>query len=274
MISPYWKARIARDLTNLSLLRQPPCDGQIVSLHQSGTHWLRHMLSVLMARLYDLPEPVHLQDSDFIPSPKQASKYSGILRIVSSHTIASPLLTNRLALAFVCLPRYLLLVRDPRIILASHYQREKSRYNIAFSEYLRADLAALHKAGTRRRFDKDIWWDIRFQNSWAKMLALMPEQMRLVRYEDLRRDTAGQLADIARFLGLPEAGAEDLAYAIAQSSKEAMSKKEAPGAKYTVVRKDEANPLAAYSDEDKRFFLQTYRKYCRADFGYDLEAGW
>lgn len=132
MISPYWKARIARDLTNLSLLRQPPCDRQIVSLHQSGTHWLRHMLSLLMARLYNLPEPAHLQDSNFILSPKQASKYLQIPRIVSSHAIASPLLTNRLALSFVHLPKYILLVRDPRVILVSHYEREKKRYKVAF----------------------------------------------------------------------------------------------------------------------------------------------
>lgn len=273
MISPYWKARIARDLTNLSLVRQPHCDGHIISLHQSGTHWLRHMLSVLMARLYGLPEPVYLQDSDFIPPPKQASKYPEIPRIVSSHAIASPLLTNKVALAFLHLPKYVLLVRDPRMILASHYQREKSRYKMTFSEYLRADLDALRKAG-RRKFDKDIWWDIRFQNSWMRMLALRPEQIHLVRYEDMRRDTARHLQEIVQFLGLPATGSDNLSYAIARSSKEAMSQKEAPGLRYTVVRQDDANPLAIYSESDRRFFLESYRKYCKADFGYDLEAGW
>lgn len=273
MISPYWNARITRDLTNLSLVRQPRSDGHIISLHQSGTHWLRHMLSVLMARLYSLPEPVYLQDSDFIMSPKQASKYPAIPRIVSSHTIASPALTNQFALSLFKLPRFVLLVRDPRVILPSHYQREKTRYKITFAEYLRADLGALRGAG-RRRFDKDIWWDIRFQNSWAKMLALLPEKAHLVRYEDLRQDTVKRLHAVAHFLGLPEADIDTLTYTIAQSSKEAMSQKEAPGKKYTVVRQDDSNPLAIYSEDDKRFFLETYRKYCKADFGYDLEAGW
>ncbi|KAB2311012.1 sulfotransferase domain-containing protein [Betaproteobacteria bacterium SCN2] len=273
MISPYLKARITRDLTNFSLVRQPSCEGHIVSLHQSGTHWLRHMLSVLIARLYGLPEPAHIQDNNFVLPPKQASKYTEIPRIVSSHSIVSPLLTNRLALSVLHLPKYVLLVRDPRMILVSHYQREKSRYKMSFAEYLRADLNALHKAG-RRKFDKDIWWDIRFQNSWGKMLTLLPRQIHLVRYEDMRRNTSGHLQQIASFLGLLEASGEDLSYAIARSSKEAMSQKEAPNAKYTVVRKDDARPLAIYSEEDKRFFLETYRKYCKADFGYDLEAGW
>jgi hypothetical protein len=274
MISPYWSARLTRDLTNLSLVRHSPSDGHIISLHQSGTHWLRHMLSVLMANLYKLPEPVYLQDSDFIMSPKQASKYSEIPRIVSSHTIASPLLTNRFVLSFLRLPKYVLLVRDPRVILVSHYQREKVRYQISFSEYLRADLRALRQSG-KGRFDKDIWWDIRFQNSWAKMLVLIPEKMHLMRYEDMRRETVTQLGEVTRFLGLPDVDIECLSHAVAQSSKEVMSQKETPGKKYRVVRQDDSeNPLAMYSEDDKRFFLEAYRKYCSADFGYDLEAGW
>lgn len=274
MISPYWTARLTRDLTNLSLIRQPHCDGHIVSLHQSGTHWLRHMLSVLMANLYKLPEPVYLQDSDFILAPKGTAKHPSIPRFVSSHTIASPLLANRLVLPFLRLPKYVLLVRDPRAILVSHYLRGKLRNKISFAEYLRADIQALKQTG-RRRFDKDIWWDIRFQNSWARMLALLPDEVHLVRYEDMRVDTVGQLHEVAHFLELPDANADILAHAVSQSSKEALSQKEAPDKKYAIVRPDDAaNPLEMYSEDDKRFFLRAYRNYCKADFGYDLEAGW
>lgn len=273
MFSPYWYPRITRDLTNLSLIRHAPCDALIVSLHQSGTHWLRHMLSVLMAKLYGLPEPIFLQDGDFILSPKQVAKYSTIPRIISSHSIASPALANRLATRLFKAPKFVLLVRDPRVILVSHYQREKARYKISFAEYLRADLNALHRAGGRR-FDKEIWWDIRFQNSWSKMLSLLPDRTHLVRYEDMRHDAVKHLRDLANFLDLPETDDGALTYSITQSSKEVMSQKEAPGKKYSVVRQDDKNPLAIYSEEDKQFFIETYRKYCRADFGYDLESGW
>lgn len=273
MLSPYWYPRITRDLTNLSLIRHAPCDAHIISLHQSGTHWLRHMLSVLMARLYNLPEPVYLQDNSFILSPKQVSKYPNIPRIISSHSVASPALTNRLATSLLKLPKFVLLVRDPRMILVSHYQREKTRYKISFAEYLRADLHALHQTG-RRKFDKEIWWDIRFQNSWSQMLARLPEKMHLMRYEDMRQNTVKHLGDVANFLGLPKTDINNLTYAVAQSSKEAMSQKEEPGKKYQVVRQDETNPLALYSEEDKQFFIETYRKYCKADFGYDFASGW
>ncbi len=274
MYSPYWFARITRDLTNLSLLRQPPCHAQIVSLHQSGTHWLRHMLSVYLAKSYDLPEPALLYDSDFVMSPKQPAKYPHIPRIVSSHSVASPAIANAVVLPLLRLPKFILLVRDPRIVLSSHYEREKNRYGIAFSDYLRANTRALRKIGRRKRFDKDIWWDIRFQNSWYKILSLQPERTLLVRYEDMQAKPEQKLLEVIRFLDLPVQDPAVVNHAVQQSSKEAMAKKELANKRYKVVRQDNKDPLAIYSEDDKRFFLEAYRKFCKADFGYDLEAGW
>jgi hypothetical protein len=62
--------------------------------------------------------------------------------------------------------------------------------------------------------------------------------------------------------------------AIARSSKEEMSRKEDPARLDKVVRTNEENPLALYSEDDKRYFQAVYRRYCKADFGYDLNAGW
>jgi len=274
LIPPYWNARITRDLTNLSLVRHRNSDGHIISMHQSGTHWLRNMLSLAMAKAYGLPEPEYIQDNDFICAPQDPSKYAHIPRIVSSHQIPSPLVTNRLALSLIKLPDYVLLMRDPRVIAASHYRRFEARYKIPFSEYLRANVALLQQNAKRHKFDKDIWWDIRFQNSWARMLQLRPGHIHLVRYEELRRDTASHLRVIMQFLHMPEIDEQTLAWCIEQSSKESMAQKESPDIAHKVVHEDKKNPLAIYSEEDKRFFLETYRKYCKADFGYDFEAGW
>lgn len=274
MLSPYHITRITRDLTNLSLVRHRHSNGHLISMHQSGTHWLRNMLSLAMARLYNLPEPEYIQNNDFISPPQKPSKYPQIPRIVSSHQIPTPLITNRLALSLIKLPKYVLLVRDPRIIAASHYRKHEPKYKVPFSDFIRADIAALHRASKKRKFDKDIWWDIRFQNSWAKMLSLRPENMHLVRYEELRRDTASHLLAIMRFLDMPDIDEQTLDYCIRQSSKEAMAQKEAPELALKTVWQDNKNPLAIYSEDDKRFFLEAYRKYCKADFGYDLEAGW
>lgn len=274
MISPYWNARITRDLTNLSLVRHRKSDGHIISMHQSGTHWLRNMLSLAMAKAYNLPAPEYIQDNDFICAPQDASKYPQIPRIVSSHQIPTPLITNRLALSLIRLPDYVLLMRDPRVIAASHYRRFESRYNIPFSEYLRANVALLRQNSKKRKFDKDIWWDIRFQNSWGRMLELRPGHIHFVRYEELRRDTARHLRAIMQFLHMPNIDDATLAWCIEQCSKESMAQKESPDIAHKVVRQDDDNPLAIYSEDDKRYFLETYRKYCKADFGYDLESGW
>ncbi len=274
MISPYWNARLTRDLTNLSLVRHRHSDGHLISMHQSGTHWLRNMLSMAMSRVYKLPAPEYIQNNDFISSPQKASKYPQIPRIVSSHQIPSPLITNRVAQAFIQLPDYVLLMRDPRVIAASHYRRFETRYCIAFSDYLRADVKLLRQNSTKRKFDKDIWWDIRFQNSWGEMMKLRPGRIHLIHYEDLRKETARHLREIMLFLKMPDIDDETLNWCIQQSSKETMAQKESPDTAHKVVRQDDKNPLAIYSDSDKQFFLETYRKYCNADFGYDLEAGW
>lgn len=274
MLSPYYSTRITRDLTNLSLVRHRHSDGHIISMHQSGTHWLRNMLSLAMAKVYDLPEPEYIQNNDFISSPQKPSKYPQIPRIVSSHQIPSPLITNTLAQLLITLPKYVLLVRDPRVIAASHYRKHEPKYKIPFSDFIRANVPALRLASKKRKFDKDIWWDLRFQNSWAKMLQLGPEKIHLVRYEDLRRNTPQHLRAIMQFLGMPNIDEATLDYCIQQSSKEVMAQKEAPDLSLKTVWQDNKNPLAIYSEDDKRFFLETYRKYCKADFGYDLEAGW
>lgn len=274
MISAYWKARLTRDVTNLSLVRHRNSNGHIISMHQSGTHWLRNLLSLAMARAYNLPEPQYIQDNDFICAPQDASRYPQIPRIVSSHQIPTPLITNRIGLSLIKLPDYVLLVRDPRVVAASHYRRFEARYRIPFSEYLRANVALLRQHSKKRKFDKDIWWDIRFQNSWARMMQLRPGHIHLVHYEELRRDTANHLRAIMQFLNMPAIDDETLAWCISQSSKEAMSQKESPELAHKVVRQDDKNPLAIYSEEDKQFFIKAYRKYCKADFGYDFESGW
>lgn len=274
MISPYWKARLTRDVTNLSLVRHRNSNGHIISMHQAGTHWLRNLLSLAMARAYDLPVPQYIQDNDFVCSPQDVSRYPHIPRIVSSHQIPTPLITNRLALSWIKLPDYVLLLRDPRVIAASHYRRFEARYCIPFSEYLRANLVLLRQNSRKRKFDKDIWWDIRFQNSWWEMMNIRASHMHLVRYEDLRNDTANHLRAIMQFLNMPAIDDETLEWCIHQSSKETMASRESPELIHKVVRQDDRNPLSIYSEEDKQFFIETYRKYCRADFGYDLEAGW
>ena len=140
-----------RDWFNFSLLEHRDFDGYMVSMHQSGTHWLKHMLSVVMSPEYGLPIPELLQDDSIIGHPKSPPKHTNAPRIVHSHTITAPVLAWPLVHELFGLPRYLILVRDPRAALVSHYEKWKDRYQVSFSEFLRGDPRG-------KRFRKDIWW--------------------------------------------------------------------------------------------------------------------
>jgi hypothetical protein len=59
----YLRARtINRGLFSLTTLRYRSFDGQIVSMKQSGSHWLKYMLGLTLAKIHNLPPPAHIQD--------------------------------------------------------------------------------------------------------------------------------------------------------------------------------------------------------------------
>jgi hypothetical protein len=161
-------------------------------------------------------------------------------------------------------PKYLVLIRDPRVMLASHYKKRKKDSAWSFSDYLRSTQKT-------RQFRKNIWWDLRFLNTWIPLAQSWPDQILVVRYEDLRRDTLGELKKIVDHFGIQVNDPDTLAWCVAQCSKEAMSQKEAGERTHRVVREDEKDPLAIYSAEDRKFFNDTYRHYLKADIGYKLE---
>jgi hypothetical protein len=272
----YLYDRVTRDLTNLSLVRRRGHDGYIVSMHQSGSHWLLHMLAAAIAEKYELPMQERLQTNILANSgaPSPLNNQPGIPRIRQSHQIPNPLITNSLMLHLLHMPNYVLLVRDPRVALVSHYKRFQHRYKISFSDYLHARNDRMRQNGGTRKFDKDIWWGIRFLNGWRAMAAARPQGVHLVRYEDLCADTFGCLRQVVDYMGLQGMSDSLLNQAIARSSKEEMSRKEDPARLDKVVRTNEDNPLALYSEDDKKYFQAVYRRYCKADFGYDLNAGW
>jgi len=272
----YLHDRVTRDLTNLSLVKRRGHDGYVVSMHQSGSHWLLHMLAAAIAEKYELPMQERLQTNILENSGASSTltNQAGIPRIRQSHQIPNPLITNAFMLRLLRMPNYVLLVRDPRAILVSHYKRFQHRYKISFSDYLHTREGLMRQNGGVGYFDKDIWWGIRFLNSWHAMAEARPQGVHLVRYEDLRADTFGCLRQIVDYMGLPGMSDSLLKLAIERSSKEEMSRKEDPGRLDKVVRPNEENPLALYSEDDKKYFLAMHRRYCKADFGYDLNAGW
>lgn len=255
-----------RDYGNLSLLRHREYDGFIVSMHQSGTHWLKHMLAVALAKHYDLPLPERLQEDTIIGHPKSPPIYKNIPQVVHSHNIPSPIVHSKVWRLFLRFPKCVVLVRDPRATLVSHYEKWKSRYAVSFSEYLKGDPEG-------RKFDKDIWWDIRFMNAWGRAVSRYPNDIIVVHYESLTQNTLLELKRVAMFLGFDFLDDEMLRGAIDASTKDEMSKKPNPKQQLSVIRKDLTDYSNWYDNDDRRFVEDLFGKCLRYDFGYSF-AEW
>lgn len=254
---------MSRDIAKLSCLRFRDFDGYFASMHQSGNHWLRHLLGEVIARHYDLPAPEHLADMRIIGEPRCPTQIPGIPRLVFSHKICSPIVHSAVFRGLVRFPRYVVMVRDLRTMLVSHFERFKDRYQISFSEYLRGDV-------TGRRFDCDIWDSIRFLNAWGRVCERLPGQTLVLRFEDLRADVAQEAARVWQFLQLPPVERSVFQAAAAASTKDKMKTKEERRRKEgTVIRPDGGNPLERYSPKDRLFLMETCERYLHHSFGYD-----
>jgi hypothetical protein len=258
----YYQKRLLRDFTNLSMLFRRNYDGHIVSMHQAGTHWLRNLLTHVIARECGLPVPDNIRSNAVVGGPNKIPAHHGP-RIVQSHKIPGPLFSLPIWRKLLKFPKYLVLIRDPRISTASHYKKHGKESPKSFSEFL-------HNEGGDEHFMKDIWDDIRFLNTWIPLAAGWPSNVRLVRYEDLRNDTVGTLKGIVDFLEIPLKQADTLEWSVEQCSKETMSNREDPSRRFRVVRGDETAPLAIYSEADKAYFLDVYRRHLKVAIPYDL----
>ena len=254
---------LRRDLSNFSLLRHRDYTGFLVSMHQSGTHWLKHMLATAIAARHELPPPRYSHANDFIGGVYDPRMHARGPRLVSSHSIPHLLLASRWLRRRVRLPPYVVLVRDIRGSLVANYEKWKQHYGCSFSEFLRGDMSG-------KRFNNDLWWCMRFCNAWGRIAQRFPEQTLVVRYEDLRADPLPTLMRVDEFWRL-QLGAAALMLGVTQSSKERMAAKhdpDTPGG-VIVVRRDERPPADWFDDGDRAFFSATCGLLLRNDFGYD-----
>ncbi len=253
---------LRRDLTNFSLLRHRAFAGFMVSMHQSGTHWLKHMLASALTHKHGLPPPCYDHANEIIGGPREKRLHARLPRLASSHSIPHPLLGSSLVRGALKFPPYVVLVRDLRAVLVAGYEKWKAHYDCDFSTFLRGDVGG-------HRFDSDIWWCIRFYNAWGRLAARFPAATLVVKYESLRGDTLAGLEGINRFwaLGLTQA---ELEHGIKASSKAKMAQKRDPNTPLglTVVREDPRPAQEWFDSEDERFLEQTCRAWLKYDFGY------
>lgn len=250
-----------RGLGNFALLSQRHCVGQIASMHQSGTHWLKFMLANALSYQYGTPPPAYNHANDIIGGPRDPIVYPVLPRLISSHSMPHPLLTHACMQRRFRLPRYLVLVRDLRASLASNYVKWRQRYGVDFSTYLRGDVSG-------RGYNSDIWWTLRFMNSWGDALARVPERITVLRYEDLQAATEAELTRVAAHfeLGLSSAA---IAHGIALSDKRSMAARDDPHRPPGAVRVSADELMPQYSADDQAFVAEVCRRCLRHGFGYD-----
>lgn len=256
--------RVARqDWPKLSLLRDRQVHAHIVTMQQSGTHWLTHMLCAALSEVYGLPDLAHIDDRRLIGDHKRPAVYFQIPRLIQTHNIPSPICHAWPLRSVLRFPRYVLLLRDIRASLVSHYEKHHARF-MTFSDYLRN-----HRIiGNPVRWD--LWYRIRFLNAWDREIRrLPPSQVLVLNYEGLQGRPLEELRRTWVFLGLPAADAEVFTRAVARSTKDCMSAKESPEKTARVIRRSSRHPLEWFTADDRAYFESVCATYLRQTFGYD-----
>jgi hypothetical protein len=254
------------DLSSHHLVRYAArVDGFLVTAKNSGTHGLRFMLSTAIAHHLELPAPTRSSGpaSDaFIGHPKHGFTHARAPRIGSSHTIPSRLLTMTGDEVW-SLPPTVVLVRDIRQALLSYYVKWAERYDLGgLADFVR------RPAPGRKKID-DVWWFIRFFNRWGEAAARRPEQVLVVRYEDLKADPALWVRRIWAHWGVTLSEG-DVAAAAAVSGKDAVARTLDQTYGETIVPDRARREAIRLSDADERHLAGLFARHLKHDFGYGL----
>ena len=221
-LSPERKRQLERRLRGREELRRLGlADVVIVSFGKSGRTWLR----VLLSRFFQLR--FGLRPSAFIGFDNLHRRHEGIPRIFFTHDNYLRDFTGNLDNKRDFYGRkVVLLVRQPEDVAVSQFHQWKFRMRPH-----KMDLNRYPSQGTQVDvfnfvMDEDAGLPkvIDFMNGWAKELPRL-QQLLIVRYEDLRRDTAGELRRVLEFMDQQPTDA-DLKDCVAFASVENMRKLE------------------------------------------------
>lgn len=252
-----------KELSNLNWLKSRGFQGHLVTGKNSGTHWVKYMLCLALAEHFEVEPPEYFNaeaTNAFIGNPKNVKTLEGLPKLISSHSIPGvgygfgPVRPGRY-------PPAMVLVRDLRDVLISHYEKWKDTYELSWSEYLRTPW---DQKGIRC----DIWWYIRFLNRWGDCANRMPNEIASVRYEDLRKNSVANIESILRHFDL-RISHDVIRRASAAASKDAMSLRTDPDFPERVVRREEVIWEDYFSGEDGQYFRDTVAQNLRHSFGYD-----
>lgn len=253
------------DLSNFHLLHYRTVDGFLVTGKNSGTHWLRCMLSHAMARQFDLPPPERTSgrgSEDFIAHPRWPQKHAGLPRIGSSHTIPSAIAGAPLMRRLFDLPPVVVLVRSIPDAMLSHWVKWGEAKELTLSDYVRLPAPG-------RRDIADVWWYLDFFNRWGAMAHACPGDVLIVRYEDLREDAGPWLARIAAHLGV-SLSEEAIKAALDASAMEFVRDRLDPAYGEDIVPDRQRRTRVDFTAADRAYLNTLLAERLRFSFGYGL----
>lgn len=251
-----------RHCFNLSILKYVNFQGYLVTGQNSGTHWIKWMLSHALAHRYGVAPPRYFNNdssNDLIGHPKHPRRYPHVPRIATSHSVPAYALDWAWLRAVRRPPPYAVVVRDVRDVLISNYEKWRGDYGVPFSRYVAGDPGG-------RAFTCDAWWYVRFLNRWGEIARRYPEETLVLRYEDFRGDPQGNLRKLAGHFSLDLSDA-DLAAGLAVGSKQTMIRHQDPDIREQPIRMDGAGQTR-FSAQDLKTLGAILDRHLQHDFGY------
>ena len=173
----------------------PHADAVIVSFGKSGRTWFRVMLSRYFARKYGLREGSLMDFDDF----HRADRRIPVLFFTHDNYLKDYMGHDR-KFELYGKSRVILLVRDPRDTAVSQFFQWRSRIVPRKKVINSYPLQEVDVHGFIAGEEAGIPKIIGFMNAWARDLPRF-EELLMIRYEDLKADTEGQLERVLRFLG-------------------------------------------------------------------------
>ena len=255
------------NMSNFHLVHHRHVDGILASAKNSGTHWLKFVLSHAIANEFGVEPPSHSSGpawDDIIGNPRVAPRYEHLPRITSTHTIPSRLITLPVARHLTTIPPVVVLVRDIRDALISNYVKWHGlayHGNATFPEYVRGDVRG-------KRYVADTWWYTRFHNHWGDIASAFPSRTLIVRYEDLQSDPRETIRAICGHFGI-SLSEESLDAGLNVVDKKTIHEKLDPCEKRTIIRDQTESITAKFSPECTKILRSILGRHLRYDYGYD-----
>jgi hypothetical protein len=263
-----FESRVRKDnWLNGSVFRHGRLQGCLVTSKNSGTHWIKYMLSVALADTYGVQRPEYFSEAatqPYIGNPKNKSPFRELPALAFAHTIPHRLMDMQFTHSLFSLPAYVLQVRHPMQILASHFTKWNYQLKTDWMTYLKGDPSG-------EMYRCDLYWLTRFWNRWGELIERYPDKILRIQYEGVQADPRGSLQAISDHwnISLTPASIES---AIAESTKDSMAKKVDPNAEKNVLQKRSDSLEEMFSGDALQLYQDIVGEYFRYDLGYDLLA--